>query len=850
MFKTALRELRHHPARYVATLVAIIISVGFMAAASVVTATEQRAVGLQQTLAYGTADVVVNVTEPEDGRGSAWESGVTSDDVTAAMMRVPGVAVAEPVNATMEVIRQRDEDTNGVGFGSDSVNIYSVPSSQLRSDSLVSGEWPTNVGELAVSEKWAKSLGLKVGDSVETLFSGQTLRVVGITNEPSTLSGSTGYVTQDTLTLMGAPADIPLREWRIKLAADAPDTADVIAGLESAVSGLSLKGTALPRSEVADNAVKDMVGGLDAFKYVLWAFAGIAMVVGMITIANTFTILLTQRRRQIGLMRAIGASGAQVRRSVFGEAFLLGLIGSVFGVLLAVLLAVAVGLYTGSLYFGIAMPWTDIALAVGIGVVVTVVAAVIPTLRATRVAPIEALLPVEASAQVRKASWVRGIICSLLSAGGLVLAWSALHGNENPLVMAILGSALITFGVLFGAPLFVPAILKVIGLITRPFGPTVRLAATNSVRNPARASATATALMLAVGLIFTIQVGSASMRETALAKIDAEMPVDFMVSTLADTGSGESELQSIPESAQTRVAAIDGVAGVAALDCTQVPRGDAAPGDDWKMPVCAYSPKLGEVVRAASSTMPDDELWIEASDATPAETITLIGKDGPVTLRVVESAIPYGGVSLVSPATAARLGTLTPACALYLSIPDRDQAVDVANALSEILTAAMGDTHLTITGAALVASIIESVLDILMLVLTGLLGVAVLVALVGVSNTLTLSVIERTRESAMLRALGLQKSSLRWMMLVEAVMVVLVGAIVGLAAGMGFGYLGSNAVVAEMTASGLIIDSKFAVDWPLTLGLLGILAAAAALASVLPGRRAANATVVEALAVE
>jgi putative ABC transport system permease protein len=848
MFKTALRELRHHPARYIATLVAIMISVGFMAAASVVTATEQRAVGLQQTLAYGTADVVAKVDEPRDAPGSVWESGLTTKDLTAVLAAVPGVNVAEPITGTMEVVRQSATEEMAVGFGGDGLNIYSLPSAALRSDSLVAGEWPSASGELALGESWAKSLGLKLGDNVETAFSGKTLRVVGFTSEPTTLSGSTGYATDETMRLLGADLDLPLREWRIKLDADA-EPSDVIAGLEKAVADLGLKGTALPRSEVAQNAVTEMAGGIDAFKYLLWAFAGIAMVVGMITIANTFTILLTQRRRQIGLMRAIGASGAQVRRSVIGEAFLLGLVGSAFGVLLAVGLAVLVGLYTGSLYFGVAMPWTDIALSVGIGVLVTVVAAVLPTVRATRVAPIEALLPVEADAFSRKVSWIRAIICSLLVAGGAVSAWLSLHGSENPLAMAIAGAALITFGVLFGAQLFVPAVLKVVGLLVRPFGPTPRLAATNSVRNPARASATATALMLAVGLVFTIQVGSASMRETMLAKIDAEMPVDFMVSALTTGGDPNATLKSIPAATQERVSGISGVAAVAPLDCALV-AGTEFGFDNGLLPVCAYAPKLGEVVRAASSTMPDDEIWVTPdSYRASASTVTLTGANGTVTLKVVESAIAMSDVSLVSPGTAAKLATLTPACVLYLSLPDRDQAITVANSLADILSST-GNSDFVLDGAALMAALIESLLDILMLVLTGLLGVAVLVALVGVSNTLTLSVIERTRESAMLRALGLQKSSLRWMMLVEAVMVVLVGAVVGLAAGMGFGYLGSNAVVAEMTASGLIIDSKFAIDWPLTLGLLGVLAAAAALASILPGRRAANATVVEALAVE
>jgi ABC-type lipoprotein release transport system permease subunit len=403
------------------------------------------------------------------------------------------------------------------------------------------------------------------------------------------------------------------------------------------------------------------------WKWTLWIFAGIAMIVGMITISNTFTILLAGRRRQIALLRAIGASGSQIRGSIFAEALLLGLAGALTGAVLGIGVGLAIAGAMGVLGAGPRIPIGDLVNAGFLGLVITMVAAFFPTLRSTRIAPLEALRTSEADPR-RRLPVARLVICLLLAATGGFIIWSALQSPRNTVFYTICGAVLLSVGILFGAPLFVPLLLRPVGVVAGLFGPLPRLAARNLIRNPRRVSATAAALMLTVGLIVTLQVGTASVRQTILSRTD--------------------------------------------------------------------DPQM--------------------------------------------------------------------------------------------------------------AATLEQALAVILAVVTALLAVAVLIALVGVANTLTLSVLERRRESALMRALGLQKSGLRAVLLLEALLLAGVGSVVGVAAGAFFGWVGVTALARDGISA--TAETTFALDWPSTLALLLVTFIVAGLASVLPGHRAASAPPVEALA--
>lgn len=811
MLRQVLRELRFHPSRFVATAIAIAISVAFMAGSSVIVATEQNGVERQQSLPIAGADVVVEL-KPETQVPSLGQT----------LRAIDTVAVAEPSLLTTLGVR----DGTVTAF----MNLIGLPSEPLRSSELTAGRWPATAGETALTTGAAGTLGVGVGDDVTTLDD-RRLTVVGLTGEPNSMFLQTGYVAPALFASLNVDPLVGNGTWLVK--AVPGTTADELATTLRAALASQPGVSVVPAAEYRAEAVKDLADGFDVFRNLLWAFAAIAAVVGMITIANTFTILLAQRRRQIGLLRAVGAGGDQVRRRFLLEALALGILGSALGLLLGIGLAAIGATFTGSLYWGLRLPALDLVVAFLAGVLITVAAAFLPVVKGTRVRPLEALQPEPTGEDRRRAQVVRTVACALLVAAGAAVAFLGLDTAEA-LVLAVAGSVLISLGVLFGAPLFVPGMLAGLGRLVGGFGVTARLAAQNAARNPRRASATATALMLAVGLIVTLQVGTASIRSSALDQIDTRRPVDIAISAW---GMGES----LPAGLTERAARVPGVAASVLLPAG---RADFARGSERYdgLSVIGFEPDVARVAAKAPTVVTDDQVLVTANSETAVDgqRVTLAGKDATVELTVVKSTLVRGGEVMVSGATLDRLGGAVPDAVLWLSIPDRSDAVSAAGALSEI---ANPETY-EVTGGVVEAAATESILNLLLQITTALLGVAVLIALIGVSNTLGLSVLERTRESALMRALGLQARSLRVMLLIEALLLAAVGVVVGVIAGGFFGWLGAAALAGPLETDSVALT----LDLPQTLGMVGIAMAAAAAASVLPGRRAAQASPTEALA--
>ncbi len=810
MLRQVLRELRFHPSRFVATVIAIAISVAFMAGSSILVATETNGFQRLQSLPISTADVVVTLG-PDADRAA----------VRKALTGVAGVEASEPSLTMTTTLRN--------GRATALTSLIALPSEPLRWSRIVEGHWPAAAGDVALSREAANGLQAGIGDRLETGYDNMTLTLVGLTDEPKSLFLQTGYVNLAAFKGAGFDPAQMADSWIVKGTAGTDPT--VLTERVTAALGSVKEVKVEAAEEMRAASLKQLTGEFDAFRNLLWAFAAIAAVVGMITIANTFTILLAQRRRQIGLLRAVGASGAQIRRRYLLEALALGVIGSALGLLAGAGLAAIGSSLTGSLYWGLALPTVDLSVAFGVGVAITVLAAVLPVLRGTRVRPLEALQPEPASDEKRRAGIVRGVICGLLVAGGVVAGVLGLS-TSAALQIAIAGSALVAIGVLFGAPLFVPGLLRLVGLIVRRFGVTPRLAAQNAVRNPRRASTTATALMLAVGLIVTLQVGTASARATMLDQIDRQRPVDISVSSNGAT-------ESLPGQLIGQLRRVSGVDGAAILPSAQADLDAGA--DTYGVTVLGYNPDAAAVAADAPPAIADDQVYVSDNwdDLKDGQQVSLKGHKGTLRLKVVKSPIVPLSEAMVSTPNLNRLGSVVPDAMLWLSVPNRADAVAAATAVTELT----GEGNYEVNGAIIEAVAMESVLNVLLAITTALLGVAVLIALIGVSNTLGLSVLERTRESALMRALGLQARSLRLMLLIEALLLAVVGVAVGVAAGIYFGWLGATALAQQVAA-----DVRLVVDLPLTLGMVVVAVLAAALASVLPGRRAAKASPTEALA--
>lgn len=809
MLKQALAEVRLHPGRFVSTILAVAISVAFLAGSSVLVATEGRAEGMSTNLGISTADLVVTSEEALDLR--------------PIVAQTPGLTAAHPVLQLTEPLRGERESVL--------VGLYLVPAEQLRWANLTAGRWPEAADEIALSRGGASALGVTVG-AVVTAAGDERVTVVGVTDEPGSAFVRTGYAAADRFVRNGLVTDAVPGQWAVR-AQPGADLAALAQVLGSKLEEYGPTVVVRPAADVRAEALKQSTRGVEVFKYLLWTFAVVALVVGMITVANTFAITLAQRRRQIGLLRAVGASGAQVRRRFLAEAVILGVLGSLVGVAAGIGLAALAAAYTGSLFWGLEFPSAELWLAFGAGVASTTAAAWLPIIRGTRVHPLEALQPALTGEEQRRASIVRGLICGLLLAGGAALVALALAGRENAFLEAIAAGALIALGVLFGAPLFVPGLLRSTGTLVGRWGTVASLAAKNSERNPRRATATATALMLAVGLIVTLQVGTASARETMLAEINRTKPVDIAV-TWQDADGGAA---AIPEAKRTALAMAPGVTDSLALAAVTALLTDQESAQE--VTVLGYDPAIAGLTGVPDG-VGDDEILVGANQAEYlADVVRVKGPKGERELRVVASKLADYDSALVSAGTLAELGTPIAGAVMWLSVPERSAAVDALLQVHELA----GDSA-QVGGSVVEAAQVEQVLDLLLAITTALLGVAVLIALIGVSNTLGLSVLERTRESALLRALGLQARSLRLMLTVEAMQVTLVGVLVGLVSGTFFGWLGISSLGRTMRVQ----EVRFAVNVPQTLGMLALAVLAAALASVLPGRRAAKASPTEALA--
>ena len=805
MLRDAINEIRLHPGRFVATLLAIAISVGFISAIMIGVRTEENSMTRSGVVAVSKSDVVVNaVEEPAD-----------PGEVLKAIQGAAGVTKAEASLSGTLPLKHGDFSIYS--------KVMTLPSSEFRWASLAEGKWPSAEREIVLAKKGAEKLHVKVGDEITAGFAGDeqsaSYRVVGLSNDAPSLYTENSYIT--TFGATRQPST-----WIVK----SQDPGAAVKSIQQALEPLGSDNFKVSTTDdYRVDQMKQLTGGFDVFRNLLLGFAAISAVVGMIIIANTFTILVTQRRRQIGLLRAVGASTGQVAGRLFAEAVLLGLVGSLLGVGMGAGVAAVAGFWTGAIYWGLVFPLGELGIAVLAGVLITVFSMIGPSLAATRVSPLEALQVVPSAARVKRLSVTRGVFCCLflLLGGGMV--FQAFVNPANGLLWAIGGGGFLSLAILLAAPFYVPVLLRLFGWLLGFMGSTVKLATSNSVRNPRRASATAVALMLAVGLVVTLQVAVSTMRTSALSEINQRYPVDVSVRDF----DGPLKSGVVEELRRN-----GGVAKVVEISSKQVNL------DHRRFSVRNVNAARAELGLPDRMNAPDGVILVSPETAAKLPGRVDLPGAGQVEVRSSKS-VPHDA-AVVSESTFEKLPGQSEIREAWIKLTDRTSTTALSQVMKVVSPLA---SEAEIGGGAAMAGILEQIVNVLLMVLTALLGVAVVIALVGVGNTLGLSVIERQRESALLRALGMQRRSLRLMLLTEAMLLAVVGIVMGVAAGSFFGWLG------VVTSLGMLDETSrpqavFSVDMLYTGGLILVCVVAAALASVLPGRRAANATPTEALAAE
>ncbi len=809
------------PRRLIASVIAIAVGVAFAAATFFLSASLEKSINTQVSGFAQGASLVIS-------------EGPVTPALVAKVRALPDVT---KVHARISAYYQQQTTK-----GSEYFIIREMPDADSTTK-VVEGRLPSSKSEIALTEALAKARKLHIGSEVDIL--GQepsqtaTLTVVGIVSPGSEYGDPTG--------LFGIATDDAIFRWA------GPDGGAFSSATVFGGDPIGLKKALAAMPEVAkfhlkvqtgaeflDEQKKGIKDSLALITNFLLGFAALALFVGALVIANTFSILVAQRSRQLALLRCSGALRGQVFRTVIGEALLMGLVGGGVGVILGGLFAFVV------VQIGKAAAWglTDFAITpmailvpLGIALLITLFAAFRPALRATRVSPLAALQLQLEPVTGHRASLsvlVAGAVLTAVGLGGLLFgaikpSWTP-DTNTRSIIIGIAGGVAGMVGVLLLGTVIVPALARLLGMIPAWLGGVPgQLAAENSRRNPKRATATASALLIGITLISMATVGASSASATQQRALDRQYPSDLTV--LANGGVSPAVLDRIRKVSVVSSAEIVGMGG------------GQLNGRADTVTILGMDANVRGVLRSPAYVdgLADDAVIVPAwMEIAAGSMVNIAGDKGTASLRaVVLRASP--DYPVVTSATLSKITTYVERAA-WVKLTDTNNP----NAKIEALSSELQDVPgVQITGGVQAREGIQQVLNIVLAVVVGLLGASVLVAIVGISNTLSLSVLERTRESALLRALGLTRPQLRGMFGVEAMVLAGVGALLGIALGVGFGIAGTFALLNKSISEVVLV-----IPWLYLLGILAFGLAAGYLASVLPSLRAGKVQPASALAAD
>ncbi|WP_329595689.1 FtsX-like permease family protein (plasmid) [Streptomyces sp. NBC_01362] len=853
MLRTALRNVLAHKARLVMTALAVMLGVAFVSGTLVFGDTVASAFRAASTVSL--KDVAVSVQAeyvPGAGAGGETPTTVLDSRLVDRVRDLPGVTAVRPsVNGSATLARKDGEPLNADSSWQNLAADYVIGTDGKDArHPLVSGRAPSAGSELALDTTTAEKAGYQIGDTVRFATTGPALtkKLVGIvrTEDPRVTAGGT-LVLFDTRTAQGLFLS-PGRFNEISVAA-APGT-DQHALTERVRALLPKEGaTATSGAELAAEQARQTAENTEALTKMLLVFAGIALFVGVFIIANTFTMLIAQRGREIALMRAVGASRRQVVRSVLVEAGLLGLGASAAGFVLG--LGIAAGLRPLLNSAGAGLPDGPLVVAptallgsLTVGVLVTVLAAWLPSRKAAKIAPVEALSSIEASAPAGMR--VRNALGALLTGAGVavMLYVSTLdNGAETNLLLAMSGSFLTLAGTIVLAPLLSRPLVFLAGRVTtRFFGVSGKLAQENALRNPRRTAATASALMIGLTLITGLTVAGHSVdRATSRAAVQG-LTADYRVANSAYLG--------LDPKLADRIADVPGVAGatpLASAGLTVDGEYASVSGLDPKQldKVADIDFTSGSAAALGPGRIAVSETYAGRAGLRTGDIVTGrfdLDSGKPARLKQLTVVGVYAENRVVA-GVVGDLGDVLPYAmdggydsVLVKAEPGR------AAGLDREIRSALGDSPLLkVQSREQITREESGEIDVMLDMMYGLLGMAVVIAILGVINTLAMSVHERTREIGMLRAIGLDRTGIRRMVRLESVVISLFGAVLGIGTGVFLAWTGGS-----LTASGLP-DYTTTVPWPRLALFLALAVLIGILASIWPAGRAARLNMLRAI---
>ncbi|AZS74212.1 ABC transporter [Streptomyces lydicus] len=851
MLRTALRNVLAHKARLMMTALAVLLGVAFVAGTLIFSDTVGEAIKKAST--KNLKDVAVSVQagnyapeapnvgyEEKDGKRTTALDDKLADRIRA----LPGVRSVRSNVTGAATLAGPDGLPVGNGWQNRAVNYQPDNDGKDSRYPMLQGRGPAAGNEIALAESTAEAAGVALGDTVRFATNGPVLKkkLVGIvaSDDPQVTAGGS-LALFDTATAQKLYLHPGQFDELVVSATPGTDEQALTAKVRALLP--AKKAEATSGTELAAEQSRMIAEQNKSLSQTLLVFAGIALFVGIFIIANTFTMLISQRSREIALMRAIGASRRQVVRSVLAEACLLGLVSSVVGLGLGAGIAVALRAVldaNGAGFPGgpVIISPTAVLSSLAVGVVVTVLAAWLPSRKAAKIAPVEALNTVEAPPALRSLVIRNSLGAVVTGLGVAIMFYVTTLTSSDDMPIAMAGSMLTLTGVIILAPLLSRPLVSLAGVITtRLFGIGGKLAKANALRNPRRTAATASALMIGLTLITGMTVVGNS-AQIAMDKMTANgLKADYQITTSTFIGLDTKLSQ--------KVADIPGVEAMAPLRNSGVNVGDsyvnligtdlAAIGKVARLDFKSGSPAAaGANGIAISQTAAKERGWQtgETLDATFDDKkkaklkITGIYADN----EVVGEAI--GATSLVDPHMA--------------ELKNQELLVKAADgpteALEKQIRHALGDSPLLeVKDHADLRKENAGQIETVLYIVYGLLGMAVIIAVVGVVNTLAMSVFERTREIGMLRAIGLDRSGIKQMVRLESVVISLFGAVLGIGVGIFLSWAGGNLVSQGLPTYELLLP------WG-RLGLFLLIAlVVGVLAALWPARRAARLNMLEAI---
>jgi putative ABC transport system permease protein len=847
----ALRGIAARKLRAISTILAVVLGVALVAGTYILTDTINRSFDdIFETALEGT-DVVI--TPKEIVASDTDEPPAFDASVLDRVRSVDGVEKA--VGGIFSLIRVTDGEGEPIGQGFAPQFAISSIGEPFDPLTYVEGREPRSADEAAIDESNANREGFEIGDRIGIVGEGPLKRfeIVGINKLADTSGGGstsvvltlpeaqriTGKTGKFDSISIAATDGVDPTELQRRVAEVVPPSVQVETGTEN-----------------AQRETEEIQSDLGFLKIALLVFAGVSLVVGGFQIFNTFSITVAQRIREFGLMRTLGASRGQILRSVMVEALIIGLIGSVLGLLAGIGCASGINALFKS--FEIDLPNTGLVLetrtvivALVLGLGITLLSALTPALRATRVSPMAALLEA-ALPESRRRGRIAAAVAALLGIGGLAMLLIGLFGDleSSGSAAGLMGAGMAA--ILFSASLYSPRLVRPLAAVAgwpmeRLRGLTGRLARENTMRKPGRTAVTSAALMIGLTLVVFVTVFAAGLNRSIASAIDTSFRNDVTIQS-------SDGFSPIPARIAQEAGRVDGVEEVGTLRFAFA----KAEGAGGRQRMSAVDPKTildvfefdvtegspNAIARLTDRQTVVDEAYASGNGVEVGDTLRVLTPTGKrvsyeVVAEVKDRTDFLGAFVITQSALARDFGERRDTYVL-VGTADGAGAAAVERRLKQLVERRYPSAEAL--NQQELKDFQEQQIGALVGLVYALLSLAVIVSIFGIVNTLALSIHERTRELGMLRAVGMTRSQVRQMIRYESVITALIGALLGTALGIVFAALMSRPLA----------DEGFELAYPAgqLIFILVLAALAGVLAAIGPARRASRLDVLDALSYE